>query len=294
MLKCFEAKADLSSTKLSVNFESIECFEDYCQVFAVWVPDREKDPYRFYKTVLNYAKNTVFRDDRIKLCLNNKDLEDALRHGKRVAILSLESATPLCRRLDRVEELFNDGVRVVTLTWNGKNQIAGGADASVGLSRFGKSVVDKLNKYNIAVDLSHLNERSFFEVCELADSVLATHSNCFKICRHKRNLKSGQLKAILNKNGIVGLNFYPDFLNGEVFESLYQNIQCLLDEGLENNISLGGDFDGADMSQRLDKPSRLIDFADFLTGKNLSRELIEKIFFNNSRRYFNNLLTKQP
>ncbi|MDO4743118.1 MAG: membrane dipeptidase [bacterium] len=293
LLKCFETKTDLSNKDLAVNFDSTDCFKDYCQVFAVWVPDTQNDPYGFYKDVLSHAVNKVFNHNNIELLSQKGSLDDVLKSGKRAAILSLESATPICDKLDRVDQLFNDGVRIITLTWNAENLIAGGVDSTAGLSRFGKKVIARMNKYNIAVDLSHLNERSFFEVTEVADYILATHSNCYKLCQHKRNLKNAQLKTILDKKGIVGLNFYPAFLKGDVFDSLYQNIQYLLEMGFENSISLGGDFDGADMSQKLNKPARLIDFADYLVGKNMSSDLIRKIFFDNSYNYFNNFLTKR-
>ena len=97
-----------------------------------------------------------------------------------------------------------------------------------------EDVTEKLNELDICCDLSHLNEKSFYKAAELADMPLVTHACCRTVCGHKRNLTDEQLRMISEKNGIIGLCFYPDFLGGDVFDAV--------DDGLifiaENNIAV--------------------------------------------------------
>lgn len=247
---------------LAVSGEKGEIFDKWYQTFAIWLPEDLENPFAFYKSVITHLKQNL--------------------NGKVKPVFTVEGGNVLEDNVDRVYNLNQDGVKLLTLTWNGENAIAGGSKSEKGLTDFGKAVIDKMNKLNMAVDLSHLNDKSFFEVIVRAEKPLASHSNCRKICNHPRNLSDTQIKLICEKGGIIGLNFYPLFLGDNVFQNIYENIYHLLDKGYEDNIAIGSDFDGADMAKELCDITKVFDLYAFLEAKGLENILLDKIFYKNA------------
>ncbi len=254
---------------LAVSGQKGECFEKWVQTFAVWLSEDRENPYQFYKNVLSYLK---------------ENLTDNV-----TPIFAVEGGTVLEDNAERLYELKNDGIRFLTLTWNGENLIAGGNKSQKGLTDFGRQVIKTMNELSMAVDVSHLNDKSFYSVLDTAEKVLATHSNCRKVCDVPRNLKDDQIKLIAKKQGIIGLNFYPEFLGRDFFEKIYQNIYHLCDMGLENNIAIGTDFDGADMDEEMKDISKIPLLYEKLHQKGLKKDLLYKIFFKNANDFLSNL-----
>lgn len=256
LLKLKENSKDLSVFKTN-------CFSEYRQVFSLFINGNDQSPYLTYKQLLNIACKMG----------NNK-------------YLSLENALPVENNLSRISEFKNDGIKSIMLTWNSQNQYAGGAFSNGNLTELGKKVILKMNQNNIALDVSHLNEQSFFEAVKYADIVLASHSNCKGVFNHKRNLSNDQIKTLISKNGVIGLNYYPKFLNGDVFEKIYENIVYILNLGGENCICFGSDFDGAEMSEKLSNVEQVTDLYKFLLKKGLNNSLLEKLFYNNAKKFY--------
>ena len=258
---------------LAVRIEDSALFEKWKQCFAIWIADDTPDPFELYKAVLRNYKRSF------------SNLPDNL-----TPILTVEGGALLQGDILRLDTLKSDGVRALTLTWNGENCIAGGVNSSSRLTDFGKQVVKKLNTLKIACDLSHLNDKSFFDVIDLAEHPIATHSCCRALCDNKRNLTDGQLKLISEREGIIGVCFYPVFLGTDnAFEGIYRHISHMLDLSLEGSIALGSDFDGADMSSKLLSTAQIPDLYEFLYTKNLSSDVLDKIFYKNADKFFDNL-----
>lgn len=266
--ECYFKKQDFFKNSLAVSGEKGAVFDNWKQVFAVWIRDDLDEPYRLYKAIL--------RDFKEKLSKKNDNL---------TPYFSVEGGAVLEDDTDRLYALKEDGVRILTLTWNGENRIAGGSKTDKGLTDFGKRVIREMNGLKMLCDLSHLNEKSFYSAVELADYPLATHSNCKAVFDCPRNLSDNQLKLIAEKGGIVGLCLYPKFLGGEVFDRLYRNIYHLLELGMENNIAIGSDFDGADMAAELCDISKIPLLRAKLHEKGLSETVIDKFFYKNAEKY---------
>lgn len=254
---------------LAVSAKLGECFENWTQTFAIWIKEDTKQPFLFYKNVLSHLKRS--------LC------------GKVTPIFAVEGGSVIEDKIDRLYELKKDGIKFLTLTWNNENLIAGGVNSEKGLSAFGKDVITQMNKIAMAVDVSHLNDKSFYDVIEIADRVLATHSNCRSICGNKRNLTDCQIKLLAQKGGIIGLNFYPPFLGDSFYDDIYRNIYHLCEMGLENNISIGSDFDGAVMPQKIKNISKIPDLYAKLLEMGLKKDLLYKIFYKNAFDFTTNL-----
>ena len=266
--ECYFKKQDFLKNPLAVSGEKGAVFDNWKQVFAVWIRDDLDEPYRLYKAIL--------RDFKEKLSKKPDNLTPCF---------SVEGGAVLEEDTDRLYALKEDGVRILTLTWNGENRIAGGSKTHKGLTDFGKRVIREMNGLKMLCDLSHLNEKSFYSAVELADYPLATHSNCKAVFDCPRNLSDNQLKLIAEKGGIVGLCLYPKFLGGEVFDRLYRNIYHLLELGMENNIAIGSDFDGADMAAELCDISKIPLLRAKLHEKGLSETVLDKIFYKNAENY---------
>lgn len=264
--ECFKNKKEFYKNDLAVSGERGKNFEDWHQVFAIWIKDDEKNPFSLYKSVLKH-----FKKQKMPCNLTS--------------YLSVEGGAVLEDDIDRLHILKNDGIKVITLTWNGENNIAGGVESEKGLTKFGEKVIDKMNELELICDLSHINRKSFYKVAERAEKVIATHSNCYEICRHKRNLLNEQIKIIAERNGIIGLCFYPEFLGDNVYDKIYENIFYLCYKGYEDIIAIGSDFDGGEMDKRLNNISKIPYLYDFLENKGIERHLLYKIFYENAYKY---------
>ncbi|MBR4073306.1 MAG: membrane dipeptidase [Clostridia bacterium] len=266
--RCYTENIDFWDARLAVSGKKGEVLSNWRQCFAIWIREEVQNPYNFYKSVLC--------DFRRKLISKPCNL---------TPYFTLEGGSVI-DSTDMLYELKNDGIRAINLTWNGENRIAGGVNTDKGLTEFGAGVIKAMNSLKIFCDLSHLNQKSFYKAIELSDYPFASHSNCSEICPHPRNLSDRQLKAIGERGGIIGLCFYPEFSENDVFEGIYRNIYHILNLGLENNIAIGSDFDGADMAEKLNGTDKILALYRFLEGKNIEKELLYKIFYGNAVKFF--------
>jgi membrane dipeptidase len=143
------------------------------------------------------------------------DIAKAAREGKIGLVPSVEGSAALTNDLSVLKVLRKMGLRCVGLTWNPRNQFADGVGErkAAGLSALGFELVRAANKQKLLIDLSHASDKAFWDVIETTKApVIASHSNARKVHPHRRNLDNDQLKALAEKRGVVGINFYPEFV----------------------------------------------------------------------------------
>ncbi|MBR7132956.1 MAG: membrane dipeptidase [Clostridia bacterium] len=266
--ECYKKGQEFCENSLAVSGKAGKCFENWKQIFAVWIDDSLENPFGLYRAVIDDFKRKIAR-----------------RPENLTPIMAVEGGAVIGEELDRFYILKQDGIKLLTLTWNGENAIAGGCKTDKGLTQFGKRAINKMNELKIACDLSHLNIKSFYSALEQTDFPIVTHSACYELCNHIRNLNRGQIRLLAEKGGIMGLALYPDFLTGDVFEAVYENIALFCDMGLENQIAIGSDFDGAKMDKRLQNVCNIPDLYRFLQGKGIEKELLCKIFYENADNF---------
>ncbi len=275
--QCFCKNLAFDNNQTAVNEKSLKSFKKAVQICAIFTRDDAQNPFE------NYTKTLEFFKNNLTLPINDLSCDHTI-------LLSCEGGSILEGNLDRIHKLSKDGICTLSLTWNGENFLAGGALTDSGLKEKGRQAIKILNQLNMALDLSHLNDKSFFDAIEVAKYPVATHSNSRFIKDNKRNLTDIQLKLIKGKDGLVGINFYPLFLNeNNVFDSIYLNIEHMLSLGLENNIALGSDFDGGKMSKKLDCQWKLHDLYDFLSNMGIKEEILNKIFYQNAMAFYKKL-----
>lgn len=228
---------------------------------------------------------------------NYSDINRILSLKKVAALLTVEGGEALSGRLEVLRMFHRLGVRGLTLTWNGRNELGDGvseAGTGGGLSSFGVAVVREMNRLGMLIDVSHLSEKGFWDVLrETAKPVIASHSNCRSLCDHPRNLKDDQIKELGACKGVMGLCFYPVFLGnaGVSLETLLDHAAHVAYLVGVDCIGLGSDFDGAESCiPELPDVTRLPLVTEGLLKKGFSVEEVKKILGGNFLRVMEQVL----
>jgi len=221
------------------------------QAFAIFVPANVPASQQYdvaLEMVELFFEKIIDPNPDIVQIKSKRDLE-SLEPNQRGAILTLEGCHPIGTDIDKLIRLIDYGVRIVGLTWNNNNAVADSIMSleKRGVTEFGKEVIQLLNRESIWTDVSHLSIKGFYDVVDQADHVIASHSNAFGITQHKRNLDDDQIKAIVERNGWIGITFVPDFTktNAEVkLNDLFLHIDHFISLGAIDHLGFGSDFDG--------------------------------------------------
>jgi len=166
---------------------------------------------------LGYLKREVeSHSGEASIALSAADIEDARAAGRFAVVLAVENSAALQHSLYALDALYEIGVRTMTLTHSARTEAADGCEVEGGggLTGFGREVVRRMNEIGMLVDVSHLNERGFWDVLDCSTApVVASHSCCRALCDHPRNLADEQLRALGEAGGVVGITFVPYFID---------------------------------------------------------------------------------
>ena len=192
------------------------------QVFAVWIPgSEEKRAFAFAIEQTERLKHFEKEySDLFEIAYSYEDAVNVLSKKKFCGMMGIEDGAAVLNDIENVDKLYNAGIRYIGLTWNKSNRIGTSArDESegrknAGLTKFGVQVVKRMDEIGILVDVSHSGEKTFWDVIENTKGpVIASHSNCYSLNPHYRNLKDDQIKAIAERDGVIMINFLDDFIN---------------------------------------------------------------------------------
>lgn len=230
--------------------------------------------------------------DLVTFCRTGAEAEAAFATGKTAAFLSAEGAELLDCDLDKLRMAHRMGVRIVNITWNHPNALSGtnAEEPDRGLSEQGRAFVKTMGELGMLVDVSHLSDPGFWDVMEITNRpVVATHSNSRAVFPHPRNLTDEQFTAIINTNGVAGLNMYAGFLGDDPdFDTVVSHLEHFLALGGENNVSMGGDWDGiTSMPRGMNGIQDMEKLYEHLLRRNYSETLLEKVFYSNLMRVVN-------
>lgn len=286
--KIFETGEHLLDSDSHINIKKLQTFDSPVQMFAVWLK-KEYYSSAYDKTVqiINNLKNEInFNNDKIALVLSYDDI--LKNKGKINAMLSIEGAEALEGSIEKLHNIYDMGVRLVTLTWNYKNCVATGVMESSlggGLTEFGKTAVREMENMGIIIDVSHLSDEGFYDVARKTEKpFVASHSNCRALCSFPRNLTDDQLRIIGDRGGIAGLNMCTAFLrdNDEASANdVIRHIEHMLITCGEDSISLGCDYDGIPKTPVGMEDVTCIGNLIGLINKNFGLEIAEKIAYKN-------------
>ncbi|MCR4397348.1 MAG: dipeptidase [Firmicutes bacterium] len=245
--------------------------------------------------------------DEFFVVRNAGDL-DRLREGSVGIVIALEGAEPLGATLDNLYVFHQAGVRSLGLTWNQRNLVADGIWETGGLTEFGRQVVSLSESLEILVDVSHLNERSFWDVAEVARKpFVASHSNARAVCDHPRNLTDDQIRAISRSGGVVGLNFYSPTLapRDASIDDAVAHLRHMIAVAGEDHVALGPDFvdfmveqtkreTGAppQLTRGLESVECIPAFIEHLADLGFSEETLRKVLGSNFIRVLRRVLPR--
>lgn len=192
-----------------------------------------------------------------------------------------------------IDELIKLKPFCVSLTWNYKNQYAGGSLSTSGITKCGKQIIKKLEENNIIIDTAHLNRKSFWQFAKLTTKpILCTHANINSIFSHPRNLTNQEIKKIVGSNGFVGISLYQNFISTHKIsaKNIAWQFNYLIKKFKSKNFGFGTDFFGV---YKRFLPSNLKRYQDFSTVSaelkklDYSKETISNIFHKNFENFLN-------
>ena len=285
--KIHDSAQDLQRNTFHVDIEKIPQDEKRIQFFAVFV----KPGFSYLRSLLRtssiiskYYEQINANSKRIEHCNNCSGLFDAIINNKIASFLSIENAGEIFMDKLNIKSFYNLGVRCMGLTWNYDNMLGCGAftQEDKGLSEDGRQVIEQMQTLGILLDVSHLSEKTFWDAAEWSyASLVASHSNCRSICNSKRNLTDEQIKHIANTGGIIGINFYPEFLNNSKtadINDVIRHIEHVCSIAGPQYVCIGSDFDGIEETPTgLEDTSKINNIFEMLSRLNYSEKDIANI-----------------
>lgn len=228
--------------------------------------------------------------DLISLCRTGAEVDAAAAQHKAAALLSIEGADLLDCDLGKLETVGSWGVRILNPVWNNANILSGSCaqDPARGLSLQGREFVAKMNDFGIYADVSHISDAGFWDMIRVPKGpVVASHSNSRapSLCPHRRNITDDMFRAIRDTGGVVGINFYRDFVGGDTMDALVAHIEHFLSLDGESTVAIGGDLDGCEsLAAGMTGVQDVARLYQALEEKGYPKPLLEDIFWNNWRR----------
>ncbi|MBL0358208.1 MAG: dipeptidase [Chitinophagaceae bacterium] len=205
------------------------------QVFSVFCEGTMKNPYQQANRQMDTLDAVIARHpDKIIKVTSYAELLKAVKQHKIAALSGVEGGHMIEDDLAKLEVFYSRGAKYLTLTWNNSTSWATSAYDETfkkdlthkGLTDFGKQVVQRMNQLGMIVDISHVGEQSFWDVINTTSKpVMASHSDVYNLCRHQRNLKDEQIRAIAKNGGVIQVNFNTAFIDSTAAKKEYDFFQ---------------------------------------------------------------------
>lgn len=240
---------------------------------------------------IDALEEALARTSELRLVRTAIELDEVKAQGALGAFLGIEGAHALEGDLENLARFKRRGVRYLGLLHFSANE-AGypaygrGTRAEMGLTRWGKELVEKCEDEHVIVDLSHINKRGFMDACAIAHKPpIVSHTGVLGAFEHWRNIDDEQLRAVSDRGGVVGVIFCPNFLGGDGLEPVVKHFLHILDVVGEDCPALGSDWDGMIVPTReLGDPTGLPLLTDALLAAGVRAETIGKILRGNIAR----------
>lgn len=270
-------------------YTSADISEDEATVRALEMMGKVYDSIDLYK-------------DQVALALSPEDAVKNKDKGLISIFLGMENGSPIHKSLSLLRLFYRMGVRYMTLTHNGDNEIADSAAQGErwhGLSPFGREVVAQMNDLGMIIDVAHVSDETFYDVIRYSRSpVVSTHSCCRALASHRRNMTDDMIRKMADRGGVIQINFYPAFLSDSYetklpgVEDIVRHIDHAVKVGGIDHVGIGTDFDGIEITpEGLENISCLPKVFDLLTRNGYSEDQVEKIAGNNFLRTFNDVIS---
>ena len=289
---------DLYRNTWKIDIEKLQKAHSKVQDFALFINLGDtNDPYGRYEEMRNLCTTQIhLYGEHIQHVLSYQDVESVYKSGKIGALMSIEEGGVLGGDLDKLKQAYQDGVRLITLTWNYPNSLGEPhcGEQHKKLTPKGIEFVEAMQDLGIIVDCSHLNDAGTEQLGDILDvPFIASHSNAREVTAHTRNLPDNLIKLIANKGGVIGLNFAQSFLGTSPvsrIEDIVKHGLYLINKGGEDVVALGTDFDGIKPNTEIKDASEMYRLYDAFKEAGLSVEQCEKLFWKNADRLLKEIL----
>ena len=289
---------DLYRNTWKIDIEKLQKAHSKVQDFALFINlGKTNDPYGRYEEMRNLCTTQIhLYGEHIQHVLSYQDVESVYESGKIGALMSIEEGGVLGGDLDKLKQAYQDGVRLITLTWNYPNGLGEPhcGEQHKKLTPKGIEFVEVMQDLGIIVDCSHLNDAGTEQLGDILDvPFVASHSNAREVTAHTRNLPDNLIKLIANKGGVIGLNFAQSFLGTSPvsrIDDIVKHGLYLINKGGEDVVALGTDFDGIKPNTEIKDASEMYRLYDAFKEAGLSVEQCEKLFWKNADRLLKEIL----
>jgi membrane dipeptidase len=234
---------------------------------------------------------------KFKVCRSAAEIRASIAAGQVAAILHIEGAEAIDAEMKALDVLHQSGLRSIGPVWSRSNIFGHGVpfrfpssgDTGPGLTETGKALVRRCNELGILVDLSHLNEKGFWDVAKISTAPLvATHSNAHALSASSRNLTDDQIRAVGQSGGVIGLNFANGFLRADGkwqsengLDTMLRHLDHMIKLAGEDSVALGSDFDGARIPSQIGDVTGLPNLVNAMRVHGYGETLIAKIASEN-------------
>lgn len=308
--KLYKQSGNLSDNDMHIDINKLKKGECLLQNFAIFTNLANEDS-NFTKASIDYYYSQLeLNKDSIRPVYKYEDILNNENNGYINAMLTLEEGSVVDKDLNNLNWFYDKGVRMITLTWNYPNGIGyPNVDLSVehnndptydfntkdGLTDFGIEYVKRCNDLGIIIDVSHLSDKGFYDVCKYSDKpFVASHSNARSVCKAGRNLTDDMIKMLAQKGGVTGLNYCSAFIDNDdqnftTIEGMVKHINHIVNIGGIDCVGLGSDFDGIENGLEI-KDASGVQLLYKELKKYYSEDDIEKIFYKNVLRVYSKCL----
>lgn len=275
IMALMDGKQTLLNSNTMINLEKLIKSDYLLQCFAMFVeytnPKKENyNPYDYCNEMIDrYYEEINKYPNLIKPVYKYEDIENNINNNVMSSLLTIEEGGTCLGSIDNLIHFYNRGVRLLTLTWNFKNEIASpnidmteirkaGPMINIkmktpntidGLTEFGIEVVKKMNELGMVIDCSHASDKTFYDVIKYSTKpIVCSHSCSRSICEHVRNMSDDMLIKLKENGGVIGINFCHDFIKEDddvaTIDDVVKHIVHIKDLIGVDYIGLGSDFDG--------------------------------------------------
>jgi len=294
----FDAPAD----SLHITLPKLKTGRSLAQCFAVFLEQKRilesgEGLFHYYRRHEELLKRELSAHaGEIAQARNSAEILENSSKGLLSAVLTVEGGEALEGKLENLEAMQRDGVRMLTLTWNYENELGFSHLQGGPLKPFGREAVEYMHELGIRPDVSHLSDEGFRDTLDISRGrgpVVASHSCARALCGNSRNLTDEMLRALGESGGLVGVNFNAPFLRdlkrGEPelssVDEVIRHLLRLIDKAGIESVGWGSDFDGIDSTLEWKDFSGMPVLADRLE-KEIGAEALDKVCFGNALRIF--------
>jgi len=304
---CYENNI-LLRNRFHLDLERMKQAEYLLQNFAIYIDsDIDEDVYGAYCEMHHLFQDEMQKNtDIIGQIFRFSDIDANRKMGRMSAMLTVEEGQA-ADSPEHLEQLFADGVRLITLTWNHRNALGcpncirpdgthsiTHPNTEDGLTEYGFRVIARMEELGMMIDVSHLSDRGFYDVYEnTTKPFLASHSNAREVKPHVRNLSDDMIRALSARGGIIGVNFEATFLGEENdcgVAAVIRHLEHLRKVGGEECLALGSDFDGIKGNPELTGVQDMELLREALYRAGWKPNLLDKLFYENLLRFYRDVL----